>query len=76
MVGRVPPGLDSAGVSFDIVEGEPCRGGVACARWTLVRVIATTEKPESTSPAASIADAIKKSARHFLSFDDIAFTHQ
>ena len=76
VVGRVPPGLDSAGVSFVVVEGEPCRGGVACASWALVRAVATSEKPQSTSPAPSIADATRNSVRRFLSFDNIAFTHE
>lgn len=76
VVGRVPPGFASAGLSFVVAEGEPCRGGVACARRTLVRVVVTTEKPQSTSPAASIVDAKMRSARSFLSFDNIAFTHE
>ena len=32
VVGRVPPGFASAGVPLVEVEGEPCKGGVACAR--------------------------------------------
>jgi hypothetical protein len=76
VVGRVPPGLDSAGVSFVVVEGEPCKGGVACARCTLVRATDTSEKPANIRPATSMTEAIRKYARLFLSFDDIAFTHE
>ena len=76
VVGRVPPGFDSAGLSSLVVEGEPCKGGVACASWTLARVVATSEKPVSTSPAASMADAKKNSGRRFRSFDNIIFTHE
>src|ERR1700761_3593750 len=31
VVGRTPPGFDSAGLSSVVVEGVPCVGGVACA---------------------------------------------
>ena len=76
VVGRVPPGFDSAGLSLVVSEGEPCKGGVACASWTLARVVATSEKPVSVSPATSMADAKKNSLRRFRSFDNIIFTHE
>ncbi|MBO4223333.1 hypothetical protein GRB70_12955 [Bradyrhizobium neotropicale] len=63
VVGRSPPGFDSAGFVCGS-GGEDCTGGVACATssdWCAV--ISTSEAVEITSPPTNRADAIRRSFR-------------
>ena len=58
VVGRSPPGLDSAGgVSWGAGVGEDCNGCVACATCGLLPLSWASERPATVSPTATIADA-------------------
>ncbi|TAI65808.1 hypothetical protein CWO89_11510 [Bradyrhizobium sp. Leo170] len=61
MVGRSPPGFDSAGFVCGS-GGDDCTGGVACATSSDWRAaISTSEAVEITSPPTNRADAIRRS---------------
>ena len=76
MVGRTPPGFDSAGVLPGVVEGDDCKGCVACATCVLRAESWFSERPEITSPPATSTDASQKSLLEalFLSSGDISIT--
>lgn len=76
MVGRTPPGFDSAGVLFGAVEGDDCKGCVACATCVLRAESWVSERPEITSPPATSTDASQKSFLEalFLSSEGISIT--
>jgi hypothetical protein len=60
VVGRTPPGFDSAGVLSGL-EGDACNGCVACATCELRAESWGSERPEITSPEATITAASQKS---------------
>jgi hypothetical protein len=76
VVGRTPPGFDSAGVLPGVVEGDDCKGCVACAKCVLRAESCVSESPAMTSPAVTIAEASQKSflEARFLSSGDMFFT--
>lgn len=59
VVGRSPPGFDSAGgLAEGVGVGVDCSGWVACASCGgFVELISASERPEITSPAAISDDA-------------------
>jgi hypothetical protein len=76
VVGRAPPGFDSAGSSFGAAAGEDCKGCVACAICGWRAAISISEAPDTASPVAINRDARRKSfmEARFLSSEDIVFT--
>jgi hypothetical protein len=61
VVGRTPPGFDSAGELSGAVEGDDCKGCVACATCVLRAESWVSERLEITSPEATIAAENQKS---------------
>jgi len=59
VVGRVPPGLDSAGASFAGAGADVCGGGVACATRSSGFALTTGETAVSASMAVIPTDACR-----------------
>src|ERR1700723_1971649 len=74
--GRAPVVAGSAGAEGLVsAPGVDCNGCVACAICGL-RIISASEKPDTTSPAATMVDASSRSflKSRFPTFEDITFT--
>src|SRR5258708_28101844 len=75
VVGRSPPGFDSAG-GLSCGVGDDCNGGVACANCRSATASWTNETPDMASPAIINTDAgsISFLYARLLSSGDISFT--
>ena len=69
VVGRVPPGLDSAGASFAAAGADVCGGDAACATRSSGFALTTGETAVSASMAVIASDARRTSVPLFRSFD-------